>query len=448
MPNSIRFIHTGDLHLGSPLKAIGGISKKLRKSLLESTYTAIRNIVDAALEHSVDFVLMCGDIYDNETRSVRGNRFLAEQMKRLDDRDIPVFIIYGNHDPIGENIDFFDFPNNVRILGDEAVEMCEVADKSGKTRVRVLGQSYSTPAESKKIHLNYNPPSDDLINIAMLHTGLDPGPNTYVPCSRKELKNQPDIDYWALGHIHSPTIINDSNPVIAYSGIPQGRDVGEVGLKGCFLVQVESSDSIRPQFIPTSPVVWLVHKLSIDSYPDLDNINDLADLLAEQGREIIDTAPDFPFECPVNNDFKPDGYIVRWEISGRGNIHKDLISGREPEIAEELEEILNQRLSSMKPFLWTEEVKLRTSSPIPDLELLLKRDETLKTLHTIKQRIQKDEKFKKKAISAMGKIWYEPRRQDDLRDDTFPATDEKFDSLLEDAFNLAVERIAKERENY
>lgn len=102
MLDSIRFIHTGDLHLGSPLKAVGEISERLKKSLIESSYTAIKNIVDAALEHNVDFVLMCGDIYDNEARSVKGNRFLTGQMKRLDDKNIPVFIIYGNHDPIGK----------------------------------------------------------------------------------------------------------------------------------------------------------------------------------------------------------------------------------------------------------------------------------------------------------------------------------------------------------
>ena len=80
MLDSIRFIHTGDLHLGSPLKAVGEISERLKKSLIESSYTAIKNIVDAALEHNVDFVLMCGDIYDNEARSVKGNRFLTRQM--------------------------------------------------------------------------------------------------------------------------------------------------------------------------------------------------------------------------------------------------------------------------------------------------------------------------------------------------------------------------------
>ena len=123
MQESIRFIHTGDLHLGSPLKTVGKVSDVLQKSLRESTYKAIENIVDAALNYDVDFVLMCGDIYDNESRSVKGNLFLNTQMKRLASKGIPVFIIYGNHDSIGRSMDFFKLPGNVKVLGAEAVEM-------------------------------------------------------------------------------------------------------------------------------------------------------------------------------------------------------------------------------------------------------------------------------------------------------------------------------------
>ena len=72
---NIRFIHTGDLHLGSPLKAVGKISDRLQKSLMDSSYRAIEKIIEAAVEYDVDFVLMCGDIYDDEARSIRGNRF-------------------------------------------------------------------------------------------------------------------------------------------------------------------------------------------------------------------------------------------------------------------------------------------------------------------------------------------------------------------------------------
>ena len=447
--HSIRFIHTGDLHLGSPLKAVGKVSEELQQSLLESTYRAIRKIVDNALEYQVDFVLISGDIYDNEARSVRGNRFFAVQMERLAQENIPVFVIYGNHDPIGKSIDYFRLPENVKILGAAEVEMCTLKDPSGRGRVRIIGQSYAAPSETRKIHLNYQPPADDLINIALLHTGLNPSANAYVPCSPKELKRQAGIHYWALGHIHSPTIIDDGHPVIAYCGIPQGRDVGETGIRGCLLVEISASTAAQVNFIPTSAIIWLTPKITLDPGQALNNLDDLTDLLLKEGQKIIATPPPIPpgFFCP-HSDYEPEGYVVRWEVRGRNPIHDNLISGNEAEIATELAEILNQHLTTTRPYLWTEGVRLHTGSPIPDLESLLKQDETVKTLEEIKRAVEEKPEFREKAIADLGNIWYKPQDPEDLRDDAFPMTDEKFNSLLKDAFNMVLEKIVGEREDH
>ncbi len=444
----IRFIHTADFHLGSPLKAVGAISETLQNSLRESAYSAIRNIVDTAIKHEVDFVVICGDIYDHEARSVKGNLFFAEQMKRLAGKGIPVFMIYGNHDPIGRGTDFFKLPDNVRVLGTDQVELIEVFDRPGRAAVRVIGQSYATAAESRKIHLHYRPPADGLINIALLHTGLNPGARAYVPCSPDELKGQGSIHYWALGHLHAPALIRSSNPVIAYPGTPQGRDVGESGLRGCLLVEMASPDPARMQFIPTSPVIWTVRKLSLDSDRPPQDLDDLLDSMAREGQKMISLPPEFPagFSAP-DRDFRPEGYVVRWEIGGRGQIHDQLIAGREIEVAETLAAALNERLAPLKPFLWTEGVKLRTGSPIPALKLLLERDETVQALHTMKKRTLEEAEFRKRAVSAMGEIWTKAGLGGETGDDALPVKAEIFETLLEDAFNLAVERIVGERED-
>lgn len=445
--SGIRFIHTGDLHLGSPLRAVGKISEELRQSILASTQKALIRMVDCALEEDVDFVVMAGDIYDNEARSVKDNRLFAQEMKRLEGENIPVFIIYGNHDPIGKGADYFRLPANVKILGAKELEMHLVRDGSGRARARLIGQSYATPSETRRIHLNYQPPADDLLNIALLHTGLNPGANTYVPCSPEELKELTAIDYWALGHIHSPTIINDSHPVIAYCGIPQGRDVGESGVKGCLLVDLTASGAAEVRFVPTSPIIWLTPSLLLKPDQPLHNMDDLIDMLLLAGQEIIASRPEMPLHCPAGPwDYEPEGYVVRWEIGGRNDIHASLIRGNEGEIAAELAEILNQHLTGLRPYLWTEGVKLHTASPIPNLDLLLKQDKTIQTLQEVKLACQKDPELKKKAISAMGNIFYRPRDPEDLRDDTFPVTEERLNTLLEDAFNMVLERIIQERE--
>lgn len=446
--SGIRFIHTADLHLGSPLKTTGEISKGLQKSLKESTYRAVERIVDAAIEFDVDFVLVCGDIYDNEARSVKGSLFFTEELRRLEQKEIPVFIIYGNHDPAEKGADFFKLPQNVKVFSAENAEMHPAGAKSGKAQARIVGQSYRGPREPRKMHLNYSPPFDERINIAMLHTGLSSSSNAYVPCSAEELKGRENVHYWALGHIHAPTIISSQNPAIAYPGIPQGRDVGETGLKGCFLVEMGSPGAVSIKFIPTSPVVWHSCRLTLDDSLPLKSLDDLEELITEQGEELIDSPLEIPHDLPtVDNGFEPEGHVVRWEIGGRSPIYEELVSGREQEIADILKNNLNRRLAAATPYLWTEGIKLRLGPPIPDLAVLLQQDETIKMLHEVKEKILKDENLKNEALSAMGGIWYRPRGEDDLREDTFPVTDEKLRSLLEDAFDAVMERILKERES-
>ncbi|MFW6237785.1 MAG: metallophosphoesterase family protein, partial [Halanaerobiales bacterium] len=75
MNKEIQFIHTADLHLGSPLNCGGEPPSRLSSLFNEGGYLAFEALVDRALEFDVDFVLIAGDVYDREARSVRAARF-------------------------------------------------------------------------------------------------------------------------------------------------------------------------------------------------------------------------------------------------------------------------------------------------------------------------------------------------------------------------------------
>jgi DNA repair exonuclease SbcCD nuclease subunit len=74
----------------------------------------------------------------------------------------------------------------------------------------------------------------------MLHcnVGSDTGHDPYAPSALEDLISK-NYDYWALGHIHKKTILNEANPLIIYSGNPQGLNPKETGVRGCFLINVE-----------------------------------------------------------------------------------------------------------------------------------------------------------------------------------------------------------------
>lgn len=98
----VKFIHAADLHLDSPFKGMEmNVSQSVWERMKQSTFESFERIVDKAIQERVDFVLLAGDLYDEETRSLRAQVFVREQMKRLSQYDIPVFIIHGNHDHLG-----------------------------------------------------------------------------------------------------------------------------------------------------------------------------------------------------------------------------------------------------------------------------------------------------------------------------------------------------------
>lgn len=280
MKERISFIHAADLHLGSPLKTVGRMSMELQKIIRQAGYLALQRIVDAALRYEVDFVVISGDVYDHEAHSVYANQFFVNQMDRLKEANTPVLVIYGNHDPLKSKVAFFDLPTNVHEFGSEAVGVVEITNSNGQVIARVLGQSYRNPSEGRKMYHAYSPPNHDVFNVGLLHTSLNPLATSYVPCSVEDLKQKHGIDYWALGHIHQTSLLNTYNPVIAYPGIPQGRDRGEPGVGGCFLVTVNPGVPVDVRFIPTASVVWLTIEVPIND--SVINVDDLEELIIFQ----------------------------------------------------------------------------------------------------------------------------------------------------------------------
>lgn len=448
MGKPVKFIHGADIHLGSPLKTIAEFSN-LKQKLETANYSALKRLVNAAIEQQVDFVLFSGDIFDQEIRSVSANQFLSEQMGRLAAKEIPVFIIHGNHDPLDQAKEYVRLPDNVTIFGHEEPEMAEILGDDGRPLARVLGQSYRNASESRKMYHGFGPPDDDVLNIGMLHTALNPAENKYVPCSLEELKSKQSIDYWALGHVHSPVIHHWEKPFVAFPGILQGRDVGETGLGGCFMVEAEKGGRPTISFIPTASIIWLKCKVSINDAVEIANLDDLTDFLLQKGQELLDHGPGLRDDIPIADSYQPhiDGYVVRWEIVGRGKIHSDVLAGNEEEAALAVEDKLRQSLGKGQPFIWTEKVKINTEMNIPDLQDLLREDEVFRALNDIYTSMLL-EKDSKEILNSLGNVWSPISDHEEARDDALKLDEDKCVELIERARNMVIERIIQGREQH
>lgn len=449
LSKTIRFIHSADLHLGSPLKTMGAMSKQLQQTLKEASFTAVERLVDSVLEHEADFVLLSGDIYDRDSRSVKANEFLAKQMERLHREDVPVCIIYGNHDPLGAASDFYKLPQNVKVFPWEAPDCLTIRDSHNLPVAKIYGQSYRNASDGRKMYANFLPSDSDTFNIGMLHTALSPGARTYVPCSLQDLRNIQHIHYWALGHIHHPRICSPANPAAAFPGIPQGRDWGEPSVGGCLLVEADTGGVPQIKFIPLSEVVWLKVEISI-SEDAPEDLPDLEEMIAVRVQEILSQGPGafYPDIDTVNGPFQNiKGYVARLEITGRGRLHQVIQDQDVEELTATMENRLRQDLGTGNPFFWTESLRFKTAAPLPEnMSELEEKDKIFRTLAQQRANMIKPE-FSKEIHGALGNIWYLQKDPEDIREDSIPYNEEKLEELLDAAKNLVVDRIIREREN-
>ncbi|PTH54112.1 DNA repair exonuclease, partial [Staphylococcus arlettae] len=67
----VKFIHCADLHLDSPFKSRSYLSQSIFEDMQNSAYESFTRIVDLALTEEVDFLIIAGDLFDQQNRTLR-----------------------------------------------------------------------------------------------------------------------------------------------------------------------------------------------------------------------------------------------------------------------------------------------------------------------------------------------------------------------------------------
>ncbi|MEH6994331.1 DNA repair exonuclease [Neobacillus drentensis] len=258
----ISFIHAADLHLDSPMVGLKHLPANILSRVKESTFTALGKLTAAAIDNNVDFVILAGDLYDGEDRSLRAQSRFRNEMQKLSQKGISVYVIHGNHDHLNGAWVNLDMPSNVHFYSSD-VEMKIFHSKRGE-KVHLYGFSYlQRHILDKKID-DYQKQEDADFHIGILHGNEGGGTDhdNYAPFTIKDL-HEKEFDYWALGHIHKRTILSETPPII-YPGNLQGRNKKEVGVKGCYCITLSELEA-KKEFVATSDVVW--EEVSVDAAP-------------------------------------------------------------------------------------------------------------------------------------------------------------------------------------
>lgn len=251
----MKFLHAADLHLDRSFEGLTTVPEYFEKQLMTANQTMLQNIVDVAVNNNVDFVLLAGDTFHQNRPTLKTQRFFFQEMARLDEAGIPVFMNFGNHDFYQAERYWFAFPNNIQLFSDEQVETKKLMTRAGE-HVAITSFSYQHPTIETAMAESFPYKGAVDFHIGMYHGGQMP----YAPFQLGELLTK-GYDYWALGHIHVPQVLSES-PFIIYPGTPQGHTQKETDLSGVTLVESNGSQLLR-QTVPVEVICWEKRILSL-----------------------------------------------------------------------------------------------------------------------------------------------------------------------------------------
>jgi DNA repair protein SbcD/Mre11 len=335
----MRLLQSADLHVDSPMKGLVAYEEAPVAELRLATRVALGNLVDTAIEQTVDAVLLSGDIFDGDWPHYGTGVYFVAEMGRLREAAIPVVIVTGNHDAESKLTKSLRLPDNVQLL-DTRKPQTVTFEAIG---LAVHGQGYATPAVLDDLSASYPAPIADMINVGLLHTSADgrPGHEHYAPCKVDGLVAR-GYDFWGLGHVHRHEVLS-GDPLIVFPGNLQGRGLRETGAKGAILVELGHDGRATFEHRALDCVRWEL--LEVDAR-DCTSRDDVAEHVAATVGAAVRGAGERLL-------------VARVVISGVSEAHSTLAAD-----AERLRyEVIAAAADVAGGQVWIESVKLATSAP-------------------------------------------------------------------------------------
>lgn len=257
----IRFIHCADLHFDRPFEGVAAIQEDYEFS--QYNQQTLAHIVDLAIAKEVDFVLFAGDTFHQNRPTLKTQRLFFEEMNRLAQVDIAVYLAFGNHDFYDPTRYWFEFPENVHLYTNETVETLIYQNAAAET-CAISAFSYTTQWIDTKKVAEYPLRAQTDYHIAMYHGEM--GSTRYAPFQLSEMQKK-GYDYWALGHIHVPMVLQ-AQPPILYAGTPMGHSQKEDQVKGVVCVTLAKGQPASYQFHEVAQARWAKQVYSLADIRD------------------------------------------------------------------------------------------------------------------------------------------------------------------------------------
>ena len=335
----MKFIHTADLHLDSPLRGLSSYADAPAERLRTATRDAFQNLVTQAIDEQVDFMVVAGDVYDGDWKDFNTGLFFVRQMGRLRHAGIPAYPLYGNHDADSEMTRGLELPDNVHVFSSRKAETFRIDSR----KVALHGRSFKVAATTENLLPGYPEPVAGWLNIGVLHTALEGNAEhaRYAPCSVAELQVK-GYQYWALGHVHEHWV-QRGDVTMAYPGNLQGRHIREQGARGALLVTAEEGEVTEVERLEVDVLRWHALELDVSAAPDLRSAVRMVGQAMEQVLEST------PADLPL---------AMRVVFKGRSSVHAQLIADE----GQLRQEVIAQAVALDADRIWVEKVQVATEA--------------------------------------------------------------------------------------
>ncbi|HEX4131068.1 MAG TPA: hypothetical protein VHZ24_13585 [Pirellulales bacterium] len=310
----LRFLHTSDLRLDSPLEGASQVPAALRELFRDAPLLAARRLFDHAVAQRVDFIVLAGNVIDLSRAGPSELALLVEQFQRLAAEGIAVYWAGGATDSPEAWPTSLPLPPSVKRYPRGRCESFTHCRADGGAIASIIG--YSTSAEGR-IPLDIRPSTAGLPSIAVVPGEVDTDLSTR------------GIDYVALG---------------SRSGSPQGRSPGEPGLHGAALVEIEVGQPPRMTPLDCDVVRWCDLEINAGAHTGREP---LERLLAEHAQRLVDAGPGRPL-------------LASWRIAIQGPVPATVHRSR---LAADLLAWLRAEYGQRVPPIWSVSLVIDTAAP-------------------------------------------------------------------------------------
>ena len=304
----MRFMHLSDLHLG---KKVNGYS------MIEDQKYIVNNILEIIDNENIQSVIIAGDVYDKSVPPVDAVELFNDFLEELENRNLYVFIISGNHDS-PERIAFGNsFMRKSKIFFSPVyngeINEIELNDEYGKINIWML--PFIKTLNVRKVYEDkvintYNDAVKTVIdnlkidtkerNIMITHqfvTGAERTDSEEISVGGSDnidVSNFDKFDYTALGHIHRPQ--NCKSERVRYSGTPLKYSFSEAkDKKSATIIDIKKKNNISIKTVPFKPLRDMVEIkgkyndiMRLDFYKDTSYREDYMHIILTDEEDIPD----------------------------------------------------------------------------------------------------------------------------------------------------------------